>query len=69
MLATLYGENPAGLPGPAAMSPEMLATVQQTVWNVVSGEVRPGGNFTGGGPAAPNGGFTEVIRPTTEPCE
>jgi MYXO-CTERM domain-containing protein len=38
MFATLYGENPAGLPGPAAMSPEVLATVQQTVWNVVSSD-------------------------------
>jgi hypothetical protein len=36
MFATIYGENPAGLPAPTGMTPEVAATVQQTVWSVVN---------------------------------
>ena len=47
MLATVYGQNPAGLPAPATMSPEVAAKVQQTVWNVVQSDAfavpEPGG--------------------------
>lgn len=38
MLATVYGEDPSGLPAPATMSPEVAALVQQTVWNVVTND-------------------------------
>lgn len=38
MLAAVYGENPAGLPAPAGMSPEIAALVQQTVWDVVTSD-------------------------------
>jgi hypothetical protein len=38
MLAALYGQNPAGLPAPSGMTPEVAAAVQQTVWNVVSSD-------------------------------
>jgi MYXO-CTERM domain-containing protein len=38
MFATVYGQNPTGLSAPAAMTPEVAAKVQQTIWNVVTSD-------------------------------
>jgi len=38
MFAAVYGQNPAGLPAPAGMTPDVAAKVQQTVWNVVTND-------------------------------
>lgn len=48
MLAAIYGANPAGLPAPDGMSPDVATAVQQTVWTVVTSDP-----YTGAAGAVP----------------
>lgn len=48
MLAAMYGENPAGLPAPDGMSPDVATAVQQAVWSVVTSDP-----YTGAAGAVP----------------